>query len=198
MEVFRPCTRNNNFGDCCPKPPDPFIEYDGVFFLYDVTCPEDREEGEDCPFVLYPFPNEDSPNSGETTGSIGDITESIGFYNSDGTDGQYSKTNINRIGHSPTATCYLKVWVKVFVQDTDGSSPPQELSDFDYEWTGSGRPCIQDSSKSWLDEENRISESINWDIDVGQPAKGTSRQALVYTKYSIIKGYEPPWPEGVE
>jgi hypothetical protein len=208
MEVFKPCTQNNFYGECPPEPPAPFIGFNHIYFLYDVVCPEDWEFGQSCPFVLFPFPNPDSPNSGESSG----LGDSGGSYSLDGTNGQYFKSTVNRVEHSPTVTCYLKIWVKVLVQNysyfreiIDGQTiitlepvgEPQELSDFDYQWNGNGRPCIQDPSKRWDDEENQISAPINWEIDVGTPSQGTAKTALIYNKSSIIEGYEPPWPEGV-
>jgi hypothetical protein len=98
-----------------------------------------------------------------------------------------------RLKHSPTGTCYLKVWLRkttTITADPD-ADPPVEAStthdDSTYEWNGTGNPCFSEHLKAYDAAENIIYSEVT-EI----PVPETKSEVVVsLLKYSCLEGYEP-------
>lgn len=92
-----------------------------------------------------------------------------------------------RVAHSPTGTCYLKVWLRTrFVPEGGGSEIITPLTA--YEWTATGNPCIPDLTKGPDHADNIIRSD---ETEEQEPADdGTTYVEIV--KWSCQSGYTPP------
>jgi hypothetical protein len=81
----------------------------------------------------------------------------------------------------------MKVWLrKVFTPD-GGGDPVITLLD-PYEWTGTGSPCLADTTKVFSATENKITGS---ETTENEPTEnGTTIVEIV--KWSCVPGYIPP------
>lgn len=137
--------------------------------------------------------------------------EAIEYKSRTGNKKEKSTTTYKKIIHQPTATCYLKVWMRALIQDytiaprTSESSGPcdgpfnkvgekYEGAVYTYEWEGSGRPCYQNDSKPHFDTDNLIEGDIDWHFETEDVLIASGKSMEVEIKYSFIKGYEPLWP----
>lgn len=93
-----------------------------------------------------------------------------------------------RVEHAPSATCYLKVWIKKTTETesgtTEDTAPP-------YEWRGSGYPCYADESKIYTACENIIYGQPSGTISA---SRGQSISVSIL-KYSFLEDYEPNDPD---
>lgn len=93
-----------------------------------------------------------------------------------------------RVEHAPSATCYLKVWIKRTTETENGTT---EDTDQPYEWKGSGYPCYADESKIYTACENIIYGQPSGTISA---SKGSSISVSIL-KYSFLEDYEPNDPD---
>lgn len=85
-----------------------------------------------------------------------------------------------RIEHSPTATCYLKVWlVERLTAAYGGTTRPLEP----YVWEGEGNPCAPDPALSPVFQTIVSEETAITAVDVEQ---------IEVLKYSYLPDYTPP------
>lgn len=92
-----------------------------------------------------------------------------------------------RVAHSPTGTCYLKVWLRTrFVPEGGGTEIITPLTA--YEWTATGNPCLPDLTKGPDHADNIIRSD---ETEEQEPAEdGTTYVEIV--KWSCQPGYTPP------
>lgn len=94
-----------------------------------------------------------------------------------------------RAWHFPTATAYLKVW---FQSPFVPLSGPTTYTQFVYEWTGTGEPCLPVPAEAYNANPDNVIVSGDYDVPIpstnGQPG---NVNASIY-KWSFIKGYVPP------
>lgn len=135
---------------------------------------------------------EDLPDDPNGTGITAIFWENLDYVN-DRLDVVVQKAKLKLV-HPPTPTCYLKVWVRK--RFTPANGDPDTLTDVaSYEWSGTGRPCLEDDEKWWLDPDNRITSVQTWELDVPEEPGVLT---LEVKKYSFVQGYEPdnPLPDG--
>lgn len=90
-----------------------------------------------------------------------------------------------RIAHSPTASCYLKVWLRrKFTPEGEGPAVYAPIES--YEWIGN--PCIPDSTKPADHPENII---YGGESEEQEPSEDGST-SIEIQKYSCVRGYTPP------
>ena len=92
-----------------------------------------------------------------------------------------------RVKHSPTGTCYLKVWLQTRFVPEDGGDPiitpiPP------YVWEQTGNPCFPDTSYGPGAAENLIRSDISEELEPSDD--GTTYVEIV--KYSCLASYTPP------
>ena len=114
------------------------------------------------------------------------------------TEGGVSKNETKvqwRIRHSPTGTCYLKVWLRktTTVTGDPTADPPveDEVTTDDsetYEWEGTGNPCIDNPDDGASATSNDIIDEDDHAID---PPDENGSISIEILKYSCLRGYEP-------
>lgn len=100
-----------------------------------------------------------------------------------------------RITHAPTGTCYLKVWLRKTTEiSADAEAePPIEASithddEFEqYEWSGTGNPCLTVELAAVDSDENKI---IGEEAEILTPTEN-SEITISILKFSCVEGYEP-------
>ena len=68
-----------------------------------------------------------------------------------------------KVRHYPTASCYLKVWIRTRFRPVGTTGASDVLTDVatPYEWTGGGtNPCLTDNTKPYNDALNRIDSPV--------------------------------------
>jgi hypothetical protein len=93
-----------------------------------------------------------------------------------------------RFKHRPTASCYLKVWVLLIFTPEEGDPVEERV---EYEWTGTGRPCVPDSAASIDGEDNLITST---EFDVALPTENGT-MSIWLLKWSCLPGYVPDDPD---
>lgn len=186
--------------DCVPVPAAVWALWEcsifgGYFRGVDVSYEETHDpplgedtvqfsiEAPDCEADLPEYPA--WPNEPPTPYVYGQGSESTALYLR---SGEYvSRQKIKyRFKFNAPGTCYLKVWVRVTTTLYEGEDAPT-YEDVEYEWQGSGTPCLPDKTKPFYSDENIVySEPI--EIPVPDIKSSISVSLL---KYSYIKGYEP-------
>jgi hypothetical protein len=121
-------------------------------------------------------------------------------------NGSEQQVNLQyRIDHSPTSTCYLKVWISIrvdkFLKIPNPRFPswpvpeccyilsqqaPEFIDGPTYEWIGTGNPCFTDPTKPFDACENII-HSQNYELI---PDANETLTPFI-SKYSYVVGYEP-------
>ncbi len=98
-----------------------------------------------------------------------------------------------RLKHSPTPTCYLKVWLQEYSWPNHIAflfDPPTTITDLSpYIWEGTGNPCLPDTTKRFDAVENLI-----YDHEEGTELYGPAQDKYMTVgilKYSYLEGYEP-------
>jgi len=110
------------------------------------------------------------------------------FRNLSPDESSYSLTRTKwRVAHSPSGTCYLKVWLQTrFTPEGGGTEIITPLPA--YEWTATGNPCLPDTTKGPDHADNIIRSE---ESEEKEPADdGTTTVEIV--KWSCIRGYTPP------
>lgn len=99
-----------------------------------------------------------------------------------------------RIKHSPTGTCYLKVWLRKTTSvggDPDAIPPIEPTVTTDdsetYEWTGTGNPCIANPNDGAASPSN----DIVGDENTLDPPSENGSITVEILKFSCVPGYEP-------
>ena len=99
-----------------------------------------------------------------------------------------------RIRHSPTGTCYLKVWLRkttTVTGDPDADPPVEDTVTTDdsetYQWEGTGNPCIENPDDGASDPSNDIVGEEN-DLD---PPDENGSITIEILKFSCLRDYEP-------
>jgi hypothetical protein len=105
-----------------------------------------------------------------------------------------------KLEHSPTISCYLKVWLVRVIRPQgapgDGSGDTLDFSIPEYEWIGTGSPlCLPSQDKPPLHVDNRIFSP--WTIESNDPTGDPGEAHVRIFKYSFIEGYEPDDPTGL-
>jgi len=90
-----------------------------------------------------------------------------------------------KIEHSPTASCYLRVWLRSKFTPTEGEVVYTDLDP--YVWSGSGNPCLINPLLSVSDDANVIHGGAN-DLPIPQE-NGT--EIVEVMKWSYLPDYEP-------
>lgn len=115
-------------------------------------------------------------------------------------------TNVKfRLRHYATATCYLKVWLRVRKQSqtlvqrsgfpccydlVDDGPPTEEI--VEYVWQGSGRPCYQFDDKLYTDCSNVV-YSPNYFLELEEDENAVKTVGIL--KWSYLPDYEPNTPD---
>lgn len=89
-----------------------------------------------------------------------------------------------RLKHPPSGTCYLKAWLAITETPTAGEPT---ITESDYEWQGTGNPCLADSQLSAAHESNAITGEATEQLPPAE--NGTVK--ITRTKFSCVEGYEP-------
>lgn len=120
-----------------------------------------------------------------------------------------------KIRHTPTATCYLKVWVRWWRQDwrlksapcngyanageccnefEEDGAPALVGSEIVYEWEGEGSPCFAEPTEPPDAAANMIEEEAWRDIPSAIIANGEGVSFYAQMKHTIVRGEVPAWP----
>lgn len=103
-------------------------------------------------------------------------------------ESSYSLRRIKwRVKHSPTGTCYLKVWLQTRFVPEEGGDPiltPLEP----YTWSLAGNPCLPDPTKGPGHDENLIRSEVSEEQEPG--TDGTISIEII--KFSCDPTYTPP------
>lgn len=100
-----------------------------------------------------------------------------------------------KLQHSPTATCYLKVWFVRTTRPKGGTGSTDVIEELPpYEWSPTpgdpGDLCIADPLKAWFDADNAISSSTTEEPLMSFDGQST----VIIKKWSMIPGYVPDDP----
>lgn len=100
-----------------------------------------------------------------------------------------------KVRHYPTASCYLRVWLRLRFRPAGTSGASDVLTDVDaYEWTGSptdGGLCFKDATLPYDHADNRIDSAAS--DEIAEPDdNGTT--TIEIKKWSCLEGYEPDDP----
>jgi hypothetical protein len=197
-----------------------------------VTYSGENEQGSCSPEQLPPYPafTECTPE-GEEPPEPPELEEGQGRGLLEST--AYKFTNPNnpaiksekrikyRIAHSPTGTCYFKMWVrKVILQykweDCDtgfaGNPPRTPAWDIDCDenpcttrWSTDGDPTVEDvETYEWegngypcFEDDTKLFSAC--ENIIYSPEKeiiaGENQEVVIEAKWSLIKDYEPNWPD---
>jgi hypothetical protein len=153
------------------------------------------EEPEFPAFALWPGETGDAPPAllpGQTRG-----TECSASSNGNATSISKRKVEM-RFKHAPSATCYLKVWLRktTTIYANPSATPPiagsvtHDDSEV-YEWNPTANPCIAVPTKSVEHADNVIKSTPV--ISIAAPAVLDTTTTVSYSmlKYACIPGYEP-------
>jgi hypothetical protein len=91
-----------------------------------------------------------------------------------------------RIVHWPIPTCYLKVWINK-IENTDNGNIVTEVEP--YIWQGSGNPCLNDPTKTFGSDENKIITEEQ-ELEFPEPKENTQYSYSI-SKWSFLPDYEP-------
>lgn len=98
-----------------------------------------------------------------------------------------------KVRHYPTASCYLKAWVRKRFQPAGTFGPSDVVTDLaTYVWTpGGSDPCLTDNTNPYSDIANRIDSAV-----LGTEDEPTSNGVsyLEIKKWSCLSGYTPDDP----
>jgi len=112
---------------------------------------------------------------------------------SSGEDDASWQTHVQwRVKHSPTGTCYLKVWfLQTTFKDSGYYISPDDVTTDDsttpYEWSGTGNPCISNPDDGLYSASNKISGDPNTML----PPTFDGTRMIEILKYSLVENYEP-------
>ena len=161
-----------DYSDCEEVPPCDLPEFP-EFPSWPTTPPDDPVEFED----------------GQGSGCVAIRNWTVGGVSKNETKVQW------RIRHSPTGTCYLKVWLRktTTVTGDPTADPPveDEVTTDDsetYEWEGTGNPCIDNPDDGASATSNDIIDEDDHAID---PPDENGSISIEILKYSCLRGYEP-------
>lgn len=207
--------------ECCTEPPisgaalqvvsfsrecNSFPDTTPCTFTSDISFPAFKEvNGMDLFSIEFPFTIGASVIEGPPADPLpegqGYSGEAFKSYNEDGRikSEQYVRY---RLVHTPSPSCYMKVWFVKQVVDSLWNAPDistQYFIDLEpYEWngaSGSNGYCLTNSQKFNTDKENIIIAGDIFDLDVGDVSLGYERHvSIAIRKFSVVKGYEPDEP----
>lgn len=99
-----------------------------------------------------------------------------------------------KVRHFPTASCYLKVWIRKRFRPKGGTGATDVFTDLaSYVWNGQPTEeglCFADSEKVYSDVANRIDSAATEELE--PPTNGTT--TIEIKKWSCLEGYEPDDP----
>lgn len=99
-----------------------------------------------------------------------------------------------KVRHYPTASCYLKVWVRKRFRPQGTTGSADVLTDLAaYLWSGMPKDeglCLKDSTKPPNHVDNRIDSFATEELE--PPTNGTT--TIEMKKWSCLEGYEPDDP----
>jgi hypothetical protein len=106
------------------------------------------------------------------------------------TETSYHITRLKyKLEHYPTASCYLKVWLRTRFSPAGGGA--DVLTDLTpYVWTGTGTPCLPEPNLSASDILNKISTAP---VQLDEPPENGNLYIEI-KKWSCVFGYEPDDP----
>jgi hypothetical protein len=91
-----------------------------------------------------------------------------------------------RIGHCPSPTGYLKVWLVNVARDESYIETRTPLPP--YEWRGVGNPCLTDPTISANAPANFVASPDEFEV---LPPEHTGTNEIRIEKYSLLEDYEP-------
>jgi hypothetical protein len=118
------------------------------------------------------------------------------FRNLSSTESSYSiRRTKYRVRHQPTASSYLRVWLRKRFRPVGTFGSSDVLTDLaDYIWTGtpsSGNLSMADSSHRYSDVQNQINGDIREELEPAENGTAT----VEIKKWSCVQGYTPDDPQ---